>query len=161
MADGEKKLTSHQQRFILFYVGVSRFNATDAARRAGYKDPELEGWRLRQNEVIRARIDERLNAEALTSTEILGELRTTALAPTEHFMQMVKPEYTDENGYMHEAIIRLDYGAKMKALELLGKNKKIFVENLHVTGSLTWDDLARKANEDADTGGSGGDLPQE
>ena len=39
----DKKLTNKQQAFIDAYCSVSKFNATDAARRAGYKHPHVQG----------------------------------------------------------------------------------------------------------------------
>ena len=43
MSSITKKLTNKQQAFIDAYCGASKFNATDAARRAGYKHPEVQG----------------------------------------------------------------------------------------------------------------------
>ena len=59
MADGtgQPKLTTKQRLFIDFYLGVSQFNATDAARRAGYKFPNTDGPRLLVNVGIQSELE--------------------------------------------------------------------------------------------------------
>ena len=39
-----EKLSKKQQAWLDFYCSVSKMNATDAARRAGYKDPYKSGF---------------------------------------------------------------------------------------------------------------------
>jgi phage terminase small subunit len=122
----EDKLTDKQEAFITAYLTTARFNAAEAARQAGYSEHSAkeQGYRLMQK--ARARIDEYLRATAMTAEEILAELTAVALAPTTHFMQVIQAEYTDEHGRKHPAVIRQDYGAKIKALELLGKAAGLF-----------------------------------
>lgn len=126
-ADGT--LSEKAERFVWAYVGTSRFNATGAAREVGYTDPEQAGWRLKKVVEVRARIDELLEAETLSDREVLHELATMAKAPTTHFMQVMKVD--EETGTLQ---VRQDYSAKVKALELLGKNYKLFTEKQEVSG---------------------------
>lgn len=51
-------LTAKQQRFVVEYL-ISR-NQTDAARKAGYKSPEVEGSRLLRNAKVAAKVAEGL-----------------------------------------------------------------------------------------------------
>src|SRR5687768_365760 len=78
MADG--KLSPKQETFVQAYVGAARFNASEAARIAGYKDPGQAGYILKKNEEIRARIDDVLAAHSLSSAEVLRELTDVAIA---------------------------------------------------------------------------------
>jgi phage terminase small subunit len=138
MADDEK-LTDRQEAFVTAYLTTARFNAAEAARQAGYaaSGARQEGCRLLADARIRGRIDEYLKATSLTAAEILAELTKVALAPTTHFMQVLQAEYTDEQGRKHPAIIRTDYGAKLKALELLGKYHGLFTEKVNVNVGAT------------------------
>ena len=51
-------------------------------------------------------------------------------------MQLVRPAIHDENGKLiSEAVIRQDYSAKVRALELLGKHHRMFSDRLEVVVS--------------------------
>lgn len=52
-------LTERQRRFVDAYTGVSEGNATDAARRAGYRTPRQAGAENRTKPVIAAEISRR------------------------------------------------------------------------------------------------------
>lgn len=67
-------LTFKQRLFVGYYLGESQGNATDAARRAGYKHPNVAGPRLLVNASIRAAVETRLTAHALSSDEVLARL---------------------------------------------------------------------------------------
>ena len=75
--NGARRLTAKQKAFISWYVSADvNCNATEAARRAGYKGNEntlgTVGFQNMQKPAIRAEIDRRLK-EALTNTEITIE----------------------------------------------------------------------------------------
>jgi hypothetical protein len=55
--DDPKPLPHKRQLFVGFYVGESKGNATDAARRAGYKNASEEGYRLLRNDQVKAAIE--------------------------------------------------------------------------------------------------------
>jgi phage terminase small subunit len=129
-----RDLTLKQERFVLAYVGEAKGNGTEAARQAGYSDPEVSAFNNKQNQAVRARIDELLRAEALTAAEVLAELTAVAKSPTDHFMQVVMPA-DDETG--REMIVRLDYGAKIKSLELLGKYHALFTDKQEINAKVT------------------------
>ena len=123
-------LTPKQRRFADQYLGPARGNATEAARMAGYSDAEVSGYNCKQNQAIRAYIDERLNSETLSSAEVLAELTAIARAEWRNFVQ----ERTNYKGETLDS--RLDLGDKVKALELLGKYHKLFTEKQEQTGAL-------------------------
>lgn len=122
-------LNRRQLAFIDAYVGrvdgVQRFNATAAARHAGYKDPEQSAFDNKQNLAITARIEEILNAEAMTPAETLSELRDVATAEWRDFVIVRSNPRTGE-------IIetRMDLRSKVQALELIGKAHKLFTDKI-------------------------------
>lgn len=96
MADpGAKlKLTTKQRLFLEYFLGECQFNATAAARKAGYKFPNVEGPNNLVNPSIRARIDELFDEVGATRAISIGMvlqdatrtdadiLATSALAPS-------------------------------------------------------------------------------
>ena len=131
-------LTTKQQRFVDAYLGEARGNQTEAARIAGYKDPENEGWRLRKNAEVSARIEERLMAESLSSGEVLAELTAVARADWKDFLQIRTDPRTGE--VVEAKIVLSD---KVKALELIGKYHKLFTDKTEVSGDATFLDALR------------------
>lgn len=71
-------LTTKQRLFVEYYLGVSKGNATDAARRAGYAAPNTAGPRLLVNAGIRPFVERRLEEAALSSDRILKRLSEIA-----------------------------------------------------------------------------------
>ena len=128
-----KKLTAKQQRFVDAYCGDARFNASEAVRLAGYatKQPNVLGYELRNTPHIRARIDEYLEANTLRAPEILHELTDVAMRGLHEFIEITR---YDKDG--NPVAAKMDAGAKMKALELLGKHEQLFSENLNINGGI-------------------------
>lgn len=125
-----KALTGKQEAFVRWYCGAARFNATEAARQAGYKDPELSGWENRQNPVIRARIDERLAAEALSPSEVLRELSDVAASEWRDHLEI------QTNKYGKTTRVKMDLSSKVKALELLGKGHQLWTDKIQHGGEV-------------------------
>ena len=117
------------RRFILAYVGEARFNASEAARIAGYTDPAQAGWVLKKREDVRACIDALLAEHALSSTEVLAELRDVAMRGLDESIEV--------RHFGEEVSARMDARAKMKALELLTKAHGLLTENVNVGGQVT------------------------
>lgn len=127
----KRQLSGKQRAFIDAYIGPARFNATEAARIAGYSDPQQSGWENKQNPDIRARIDAFLDAETVTATEILHELTDVGMRGLHEFVTITR---YDADGNPISA--KMDASAKLKALELLGKNRGMFTDKVDVTGDL-------------------------
>ena len=120
-------LKDKQEAFILAYIGQARFNASEAARVAGFGSPGQAGYELLKKPQIRARIDKYLEAEALNAKEVLAELADVAKAPFRDFVEVL---LRNEDG---EPIkVRMDLSSKVKSLELLGKHHKLFSESVEV-----------------------------
>jgi len=69
---------SRQELFVKHYLGVSNGNASDAARRAGYKTPAVDGCRLLRNANVLAAIKSALKASGIKVQDHLRRLDQTA-----------------------------------------------------------------------------------
>jgi phage terminase small subunit len=117
-----------QTAFIEAYTGVAHLNGTKAATIAGYASPRQEATRLLAKASIRARIHKILSAHTLDAADVLAELTDVARAEWRDFVM----EITNAKG---ETIgVRMDLSAKMKALELLGKAYKLYVDKREDSG---------------------------
>lgn len=64
-------LTYKQRAFVEHFLGVAQWNATEAARRAGYKHPNKQGPRLLVNVGIQRHIADRLHEMGATADELV------------------------------------------------------------------------------------------
>lgn len=126
-----KDLTPKQEKFVAAYIGEARFNATLAAKIAGYSEKSAAriGYDLKKTPSIRARIDELLEANSLTATEILRELSDVAMRGLHEFIEITR---YDKDG--NPVAARMDARAKMEALKLLGQNKGMYTEKRELSG---------------------------
>ena len=120
------KLTDKQRRFVDAYCGEARFNATKAARLAGYSEKSAyqKGYELKNVESIRAHIDAYLNTDSMTTTEILHELTDVARRSLDDCIEI--------RTYGDDVSAKMDANAKMKALELLGKAHQLFTDKQQI-----------------------------
>lgn len=86
----ETKLTGKQQMFVEAYLGVAKFNATEAARLAGYEgnDNTLStvGFENLRKPNIAAVMLERLNEAAMSANEVLARLSKIASSDLDDFL---------------------------------------------------------------------------
>lgn len=120
-----KRLTNRQRAFIAHYVET--WNATEAARRAGYslKTAYSHGQRLLKNVEIRAEIDSKLDALAMTAAEVLARLKDQAGASMADFVSV-----DEDTG---EAELDLAKATKAGKLHLL---KKLSITDKGITIEL-------------------------
>lgn len=97
---------------------------------AGYseKTAHVIGSQLKKTLHIRARIDEFLEENTLTATEVLHELTDVGMRGLDECIEV--------KSYGDDVSARMDASAKMKALELLGKHHQLFSENLNIHGGI-------------------------
>lgn len=143
------RLRDKRRAFAEAYVGEARFNATEAARIAGYKDAHNEGWRLKRNADVAAYVRERLADQALAADEVLAELSDLAMAEWRDFLDIRR----DKDGEI--VSVRMDLSGKVKALELLGKAHAMFTDKVDLRGEVSFADLHALAA--ADPGAGAGD----
>ena len=111
----DKKLTPKQQAFADYYIETG--NATEAARRAGYKKPNVQGSENLEKLSIKSYIEERM--------KVLDEKR---IAKGEEVLQyltkVMRGEEKDQFG------LDASLQDRTKAAELLGKRYRLFVDKV-------------------------------
>ena len=121
-------LSERRQRFIIAYLET--LNASEAARRAGYKTrSDVAGARLMVNDRIRAEISAQLN-------RIIGSEKDTIKHRV--LVELQRDAFESEAFFEDESpkggIIRRPNPVRTKALELLAKYVGILTEKVEVTG---------------------------
>ena len=106
-------LSLKQQRFVSFYLGQSKGNQTDAARRAGYKQPRMAGSRLMTNDDIRKAVGLIVAEACLEAKDILDVLSAIALGNMRRFVELGR----DDRWSCRDSI---------KACELLGRYRGLW-----------------------------------
>lgn len=112
-----KKLTNKQQAFIDAYCSVSKFNATDAARRAGYKHPNVQGAQnlLKLSDEIAERMEqlkEKSGASIMSQEEVAERLSRFADGS-------IRVQQLANNGKLVDAPVSPK--DQLKALEQIGR----------------------------------------
>ena len=142
-------LTNKQRVFVEQYLRV--WNATEAARRAGYSDPEQSGWENKNKLEVKAAIAARLAEHKLSADEVLARLSDMAMGSMGDFVSAANMEIEGDlirldeidlakarqAGKLHliKSLSITDKGTKVElydaraALELLGKHYELFSEN--------------------------------
>lgn len=77
--------TAKQRLFVSHYLDC--LNASEAARRAGYKRPMQEGWRLLRNAEIATAVEAGLSEKAMGRTEVLTRLAEMARSDMREFIR--------------------------------------------------------------------------
>jgi phage terminase small subunit len=72
------KLSGMMKKWVLAYLADPKKNATEAARVAGYKDPEQSGWENRRNPKIQQYIREHYMDRHMTAEEVVARLSEIA-----------------------------------------------------------------------------------
>lgn len=130
---------------MVLYAGEARFNAARAARLAGYRGNPVAlavaGNRLLANPRVKAAIDARLKARAITSDTILAELTDIALGGLADLLEYGpdgKPRInwatfreSGRTGALKRLVRRsggvdIEFHDRVRALELLGKALKMW-----------------------------------
>jgi phage terminase small subunit len=81
-------LTGRQQLFIAAYLGPANFNASEAARLAGYKEAALAGHRLLRNDKISALVREAIREKAMPPEEIIARLSDIGRGSLDDFVDI-------------------------------------------------------------------------
>lgn len=100
-------LNDKRRVFVEEYLAT--WNATEAARRAGYAFPNVEGARLLVNDSIAQEIKQRIADKAMTADEVLVRLAEQARAE--------QSAYLTERGIDLAALIRSGKGHLVKGIK--------------------------------------------
>ncbi len=136
-----KKLTPKQKAFADYYIELG--NATEAARRAGYKKPNVQGSQNLEKLSIKSYIDERIN--------VLDETRIAKGEEVlEYLTKVMRGEEKDQFG------LDASLQDRTKAAELLGKRYRLFVDkvekdsNINVNSTTKLDSILNQLKDDDD-----------
>ena len=126
---GKKKLTAKQSAFIDAYLGEAKMNATQAARIAGYKHPEVQGAEnLRKlRPYISKTMDER-HTKAIATQKEVQEFFTSVLRGE------VKEEVVSNNGKILE--VPASTKDRLKAAECMGRAYGMCTERKEISGTM-------------------------
>lgn len=150
----DQQLTGKRRAFIEAYLGVARFNASEAARIAGYANPPQDGHRLLRNDDVRARIDERFRADAVSADEVRSLLAQDARRSDEDILLQSRKA---SPGPGESSVISSLVSARTSARQSLAKAHGLFTENHNITGSLTREFVIRHVSTNMPLdGGTGG-----
>lgn len=126
-------MNAKQRKFINYYNECG--NATEAARRAGYKTPEVQGPRLLCNPKIKPRLEEHLQQfekESIAKQEEVLEFLTGTMRGMVEVEELVT--LGSGKGYTKPEIVKRPPNGqeRMKAAELLGKRYALFTDKKDV-----------------------------
>lgn len=122
----DEELTDKQAAFVNHYLQI--WNATEAARRAGYKGDDATlasvGWENLRKPAIRTEIDKRLAEHKLSADEILARLSEFATASMGDFISKwgrgfrLDIKKAEERGKLH-LIKKISKGRNGTTIELV------------------------------------------
>jgi|SRR6185437_10785860 len=119
-----ERWTDKLERFVGFYCGDARFNATIAAEMAGYAVPTTSGWECMQRNDVKQAIKQRCAASAMHSEELLMLLGHEARGPGD-YIDVVTEEVWEGEGDEVRLVKRDRIVVDVKAMRRDGKRSLI------------------------------------
>jgi hypothetical protein len=152
--EGTDGLTDKQRVFVEQYLMC--WNATEAARRAGYSDANQSAYDNKLNLAVKAAIDARLKEHHMSADEVLARLSDHAQGSMDDFVSEAKIAQYEVSldaidlgkarraGKLHlvKRLSITDKGTSIElyaadhALELLGKHYELFTEKQRIEGEV-------------------------
>lgn len=131
-------LNDKRKAFINEYLKC--YNASEAARRVGYKHPGQQGHRLLKNAEILMEIERRLDELTLEADQVLARLSEHATADISDFITehgIVDWQAVNKKGYLIKKISHtkgknssIELHDSQSALTWLGKHHKLFTDRI-------------------------------
>lgn len=154
-----KPLSPKRRRFVEAYL--TTWNASEAARQAGYKKEWSAGSFLMRIPEVRAAIEQRLKEAAMQADEVLSRLAEQGRIDISDFVQDVTIPLVGKDGelvgemqgirlnwdairahgHLVKSVTATQYGPKIelhdgqKALELIGRHLALFTDNIALPGA--------------------------
>ncbi len=151
MAKARNGLSDKQRAWLNAYVGEAKWNASEAARIAGYADPQGAGYDCRHHPAVQEALRKLLDGQAMDAAECLQRLADQARGAGEYITSEIV-----ETGYGKQQFVSVDWerltadgkrhlvtgvkygrgGAEFTftdpqaALALIGRHHKLFVDQI-------------------------------
>jgi phage terminase small subunit len=148
--NGNRRLTGKQRAFVNAYLGEANFNATEAARIAGYDSDDYFvlaniGCENLKKPKISERIEERLRESAMCANEVLTRLAEIARGDHRHYMTTdgtldIASLVADGKAHLIKSIRPNTHGTVYEfcdmqgALVQLGKHHGLFIDRVQHAG---------------------------
>lgn len=143
-------MTDKQKTFVNYYLGKARFNATKAARLAGFAHPNVQGAQLKAIPEIAEAIRGRLEAETISANECLHILSEQATANIRDFISPLPMgqwtfDIEDEDKPMHlvkslaqgRSGVKIElYDAQNAAIQI-GRHYKLFTDRQEIEAEIS------------------------
>lgn len=139
-------MTDRESVFVDAYL-LNGFNATAAARTAGYSDPNADGSKIRVRPDVAAAIDVRLASYGIGANEVLARIAAISRADMSDFLDdsgtgldLVKAKSAFKLGliksysYSRKSGLKIELYDALGALRDLGRHHKLFTDKAEVTG---------------------------
>lgn len=136
-----RNLTGKQIAFIEHYTGDSFFNATDAARKAGYKGNDNTLGQMGDQNLKLPKIKEAIIQKL---AKIAAKIEITVDSIAEEIAYVAFGQITPNIG------VQGNITNKLKALELLGRYKAMFTDNINQTDTQRQRELDEKEQQEAE-----------
>jgi phage terminase small subunit len=130
-----KRLSKKQENWLNFYFSVSQFNATDAARRAGYKNPTHSGH---ENLI---KLDDEISKRMQLLKEKSGSNIDSQQDLMEFFSSIRRGNEKEKVVTNSGKVVNVSVSMKdrIKAAELLGRSYGMFTDKKEINGDLKID----------------------
>ena len=139
------RLTDKRKVFIEAYLTC--FNASEAARQAGYKQPGVYGHHLKNLKIVRDEIARRLADMAMTADEVLFRLGEHARSDVALFVNEageIDISAVRDHGHLVKRYIRnkrtdsttIELHDAQAALTLIGKHHALFTDRVEHAGEI-------------------------
>lgn len=133
MSDSLPKLSGKIRIWADAYVGEARFNASEAARIAGYKNPRVSGQENLRKPAARAYIEDVLKQSAVTRDELLVLVAQDARRNEDDIFEITTKTGSE---IVQSSVVSSLISARTSARTNLMKAFGMFTENIAVSGSL-------------------------
>lgn len=127
------KLREQHQKWLDYYVGEAKFNATKAAAMAGYKHPQASGFEVHHRSDVQANLAYVLADSAVSRDEILRLVGEDARRTEKEVIQEITHVASE---IVQSSLASSLLTARTTARTNLMKAHGMFTENIAVSGSL-------------------------
>ena len=133
-----RTLNYRQRKFVCLYLGKCNGNGVEAARKAGYLNPEQAANQLVNHPIVRAAINAKLEEAAMDADEVLARISDQAATDPAEFLE----EYDHQVGVdpdtgepLYESRLRFDF----KKAKARGKTHLIKKMKMLPDGSIEFE----------------------